>query len=146
MRSTHHRAQVLALLGDRAVHAPSQLILDRMQLGTQPLGTGHAQNHEPACPGFAATVREAQEVEGLRFALSCTASVVLGKAPELDQPCLVGMQLEPELLQPLRHRTLEALGIALELEPGHPAIRIPHDDHVAAGVALPPLLPHRSNA
>src|SRR6218665_2921451 len=46
-------------------------------------------------------VGEPQEVEGLRFALSSTASVVPGEAPELDQPRLLRMQLQPELLQPL---------------------------------------------
>ena len=40
-------------------------------------------------PGLAAAVREAQEVEGLGFALSPAASVLAREAPELDQPRLV---------------------------------------------------------
>src|ERR1035438_1807801 len=92
----HHRTQVLALLRDRVVHAPSEFELDRLEFGSQAFGTGQAQNHELALPGLAAAMRKAQEVEGLRFALPSTASVFVGKAPELDQPCLVGVQLQPD--------------------------------------------------
>ena len=74
------------------------------------------------------------------FALSPAASVLAGEAPELDQPRLVGVQRQPELAQPLGHLAPEALGIVPVLEPGNPVIGIAHDDHVALGVAPPPLL------
>ncbi len=91
----HHRTQVLALLGDGPVHSLSQLVLDRVQLGPQSLGTGQSQDHELALPRAAATVREAQEVEGLRFALSPAAPVLAREASELDQPRLSGCSFSP---------------------------------------------------
>ncbi len=50
----HHRAQVLTLLGNGSVHAPSQFVLHGVQLGPQPLGTGDPQDPELALPGRAA--------------------------------------------------------------------------------------------
>src|SRR6218665_1170766 len=46
--SAHHRPQVRALLGDGLVHAPSQLLLDRQQLGAQALAAGQPEHHELA--------------------------------------------------------------------------------------------------
>src|SRR5205814_560926 len=63
----HYRAQVLALLGDGPVHAFAQLRLDGQQLGARAFAAGDSQHHELALPGFAAAMREAQEVEGVRF-------------------------------------------------------------------------------
>lgn len=137
---SHHRAQVLTLLRDRVVHAPSEFELDRLEFGSQAFGTREPQDHELALSGLPAAMREAQEVEGLRFALSPAASVLPGEAPELDQPRLLGVQLQPELAQPFGHRALEALGVVTELEPGNPIVGIPHRDHIAPGVAPPPLL------
>lgn len=137
---SHHRTQVLALLWEGMVHAPSELDLDRLQFGSQAFGTGEPQHDELALPGLAAAMREAQEVEGLRFVLSLAASVVPGVAPELDQPRLVGVQLQPELAQPLCHRALEAHGVVAELEPGNPIVGVAHDDHVTPGIVPPPLL------
>lgn len=44
--SGHHRAQVLALLFDGSVHAPSEFDLDRLEFGSQAFGTRQPQNHE----------------------------------------------------------------------------------------------------
>ena len=137
---SHHRAQVLALLRDGVVHAPSEFELDRLEFGSQAFGAGQPQDHEVTLPCLPAAMREPQEVEGLRFALSLAASVVPGEAPELDQPRLVGVQLQPELAQPLGDRTLKRSASSLELEPGNPIVGIPHRDHVAPGMAPPPLL------
>lgn len=40
--------------------------------------------------------REAQKVEGLRSALAALSAVLKGKSPELDEPSLVGMQVQSE--------------------------------------------------
>jgi hypothetical protein len=84
-------------------------------------------------------VREAQEVEGLRLAQSPCRSSLGGEPPELDQPGLVGMQLQPELRQPLAKVVEELLGVALMLEADDEIIGEPHDDHVAACLPTPPL-------
>ena len=138
-RAVARHAEVLALLFDGSVHSPSELDLDRLEFGSQAFGTREPQDHELALPGCPAAVREPEEVEGLRFALSHAASVIAGKAPELDQPRLLRVQLQPELAQPLGHLTPKALSIAAELEPGNPIVGIPHHDHVTSGMAPPPL-------
>ena len=66
----HHSPQVLALLGNGSVHAPSEFDLDGLEFGSQAFGTREPRDHELALAGLPATVREAQEVEGLRLALS----------------------------------------------------------------------------
>ncbi|WP_141202447.1 hypothetical protein [Thiomonas delicata] len=136
---SHHRTQVLALLWDGMVHASFELDLDRLQFGSQAFGTGEPQHDELALPGVAAAMREAQEVEGLRFALFLAVSVP-GVAPELDQPRLVRVQPQPELAQPLCYGALEAHGVVAELEPGNPIVGVAHDDHVTPGLVPPPLL------
>lgn len=133
----HHRVQLLALLGDGMVHAPPELDLDRPEFGSQAFGTCEPQHHEFAFRGRPAAMREAQEVEGLRLALSRAASVLADKALELDQPRLVRVHLQPELLQPVSDLTPKALGAPPELETSHPIVGITHDDHVASGVAPP---------
>src|SRR6202007_558113 len=101
---------------------------------------GQPQHHELAFASSAAAMREPQEVKGVWLALSPAASVVSGEAPEFDQPRLLGVQLQTELAQPVSHRSLEAFGIIAELAPHAPIAGIPPRDHVAPGMALPPLL------
>jgi hypothetical protein len=85
-------------------------------------------------------MREPEEVEGLRFDPSLAASVLARKAPELDQPRLLGVQLQPELAQPLGDRALTALGVVPVLEPSNPIAGMPHRDHITPGLSAPPLL------
>ena len=131
----HHRAQILRLLGDGPVQPLSQRRLDRQNFGARALGAGEAQHHELAFSGLAAAVREPEEVEGVGFALSPAASILAGEARQLDQPRLVGAQLQPEMARPLNRRALEALGIVPVLKPGNPIVGITHRNHVDSGVA-----------
>jgi hypothetical protein len=73
---SHYRLPVLALIGDRVVLAPTEFELDRLEFGSQAFGTGQPQDHGLVLPGLPTAVGEAQEVEGLRFALSAAASVL----------------------------------------------------------------------
>src|SRR6218665_4178402 len=98
------------------------MVVECQHLGAQSRAGGQPEHHELARAPPPTAVGEPQEVEGLRFALSSTASVVPGEAPDLDQPRLLRMQLQPELLQPLGHFALETLGVAPELEPGDPVV------------------------
>jgi hypothetical protein len=50
------------------------------------------------------------------------------------------MKIEPELLEPRSHRIPEALRIGFVLEARDDVVGIPHDDHIAGGIAPPPLL------
>ena len=94
---------------------------------------------EPSPSVGPADMREPQEVEGLR--LEATGSAVLaGEAPERNDPGLLGMQLQPEPVQPLRELGQEAPGIPLGLEAHHHVVGVAHHDHLAMCMPLPPLV------
>jgi hypothetical protein len=89
---------------------------------------------------LAADVREAQEVEGLRFAQPALLAPRRRVATELDQPGLLRMQRQRKLLEPGAHHVEEPMGIGLVLEPGHNVVGISHDDHVAVRLLLSPTI------
>ena len=66
--------------------------------------------------------------------------LVRRKAAELDQSGLVRMKRQRELLQPRAHLVQEASGVSLVLEADDEVVGIPHDDHVARGLAPSPAL------
>ena len=59
---------------------------------------------------------------------------------ELDEACLVGVQVERELAQPLPEVIEKLLRISLALEPNDEVIGVPHDNGVPRGVSGAPLL------
>ena len=61
-------------------------------------------------------MREAEEIEGLRFPLAPGRSPLSRVAAELDQAGLVGVQRQAELRQPLPQIAEKPLGIRLPLE------------------------------
>ena len=91
-------------------------------------------------PGLRAVVREAQEVEGLRSALSTSLPILPGKPPELDEPGLVGVYLQSEACEPLLHGVQKTLRVPLVLEAHHEVVGVAHDDCVAFDLAAAPLL------
>ncbi len=92
--------------------------LHLFQLGEQPLPLGLAQHEElAALPGAPANMREPQEVERLRLALTPSLPVVGSKPPELNQAGLVRVEFQSELLQPLPPFLEEPLCVRAILEP-----------------------------
>src|SRR5439155_17844992 len=83
--SCHDRAQVGALFWDGIVQASPKLGLDLPELRLPPLAHRLPKHRELPCPGLRATVREAQEVEGLRPAPAALTPVRFGEATEFDQ-------------------------------------------------------------
>jgi hypothetical protein len=61
-------------------------------------------------------------------------------AAKLDQAGLVRMQRQRKLPQPFAHRVPEATGVALVLKADDDIVGVPHDDHVARGLAPSPAL------
>src|SRR5664280_1982288 len=104
------------------MHASPELVLDLGQLRPHPLRDGLALQPEPSVLGLPAEVREAEEVERLRLADATSRPGPGSSAPELDEPRLVGMQLQAELRQPLTKVAEELLRIALMLESGHEVV------------------------
>lgn len=89
---------------------------------------------------LAADVRKAKEVEGFRFVVATTCSAFGGKPAEFNQPCLVRMQLQFELLQSLRKFFPELLGFDAILESDHNIVGVTHDDHIATSCLPPPFV------
>ena len=80
-----------------------------------------------------------EKVERPGLADASRLAVLSGKPPELNEPRLVGMQLQTELREPLTKIGEEPLRIALVLEPGYKVVGEPDDDDFTVGVPLPPL-------
>ena len=109
--------QPFPLFGDRLMHAPSQLLLDLLELRPHAVAPGLPLEQEVARAGFAADEGEAQEVEGLRFAEpALLARLSAARRPNSIRRVLSGCSDSAELPQPLAHRVPEAPGVALVLE------------------------------
>src|SRR6266498_5242500 len=98
---SHHASQPPSLLRDRLVLAPPQLVLDLCQLCPHPFRDRDTPHPETPVSPRRADMREAEEVERLRSPGTPLLPVHGGEPPELDQPRLAGMQLQPELREPL---------------------------------------------
>ena len=61
-------------------------------------------------------MREAQKIEGLRSAPPSLAAARRGVPPELDEPGLVGVQIQSKASEPLLHGVQKALRVPLVLE------------------------------
>ena len=85
-------------------------------------------------------MREAEEIERLRPAEATRLPVSGGEPSELDQTCLVGVQLQRELREPFAKVGLEPLRLLSMLKAHDEVVRETHDDHVPARVAASPLL------
>ena len=128
------------LFRDGSVHPPPQGFLHLAELRTQPHAHRLAQYHELSVPRLAAQVREAEEVECLRFLVATAVSVPAGEPTELDEPCFVRMQLKAELPEALPQLDEELLCLLAMLEAHHEVIGEAHDDDVASRPLLPPLM------
>jgi hypothetical protein len=83
------------------VHASPQLGFDLAQLRLQPPPNRLPHHREPSVPLLPADVREAEEVERLRLPLAGALPTLGREGPELQQPRLLGVQLQAELCEPL---------------------------------------------
>lgn len=131
--AVHDPLHIRPLPMDRHVHHPPERLFDLAQLRPKPFPHRVPPQDELPRPVHAADVREAKEVEGLRPA-ALVAATLEGETPEHDGPGLVGVQLQPELLQPEREVGQELARVALEHEAHHGVVGIAHHDHVAVGV------------
>jgi hypothetical protein len=132
--------QPLPLFRDRLMHALLHFLCDFLKLCPHAILPGLPLQAEVACSGLAADEGKAKKVEGFRFSNPAPGTSGRREAAKLDQASFVRVQRQRERLQPLTHRLLEASGIGLMLKTDHDIIGIPHDDHVALGVAPSPAL------
>ena len=96
-----HPGQPPSLHRDGIMHATPELGLDLGQLRPHPFRDRDTPHPEPPAAGSGTDVRKAQKVERLRLAQTPTPPVDGGTPPELDQPRLVRVQLQPEPREPL---------------------------------------------
>jgi hypothetical protein len=120
--------------------SPTQLILERVQLGRHPLRVGDPLELETSLPRLRARVRETEEAKRLRLAEPALFPLLGGEPPEPDQARLLGVELQVELREPLAKVRPEPLGVVPMLEAHHEVVGETHDDHVPVRVPSPPLV------
>src|SRR6266853_7057991 len=127
------------LLSYRSVHSVQHIRADRLQLANQPLGLCLTFDHELAVSGLAAIVRKAQKVEGLRATLPGSCSALDGEPPERDQPGLVLVDRQAELLQPVSQCREELRPIPFMLTADRQIVRISTDDDLTGCLMSAPV-------
>src|SRR5918995_4780179 len=130
--------QPLPLFRDRLVQSSSQLLLDLLEFGHPPVPAGFPMDQEVSPSRGAADEGETQESEGFRLAEAAPLAVARRIAAELDQPGLLRVERQRELLKPVAHHVEEPTGVSLVLEADDDIIRVAHNDHVAGGLPLSP--------
>src|SRR3954447_14575081 len=105
--------QPFPLLGDRLVHPSPQLLLDLLELRRHAVAAGFPFNQEVAPSRGAADEGETQESEGLRLAEAALLAISGRIAAELDQPGLLRVERQRELLKPVAHHVEEPTGVGL---------------------------------
>src|SRR5689334_19597810 len=114
-----HLLKPLPLLGYGIVSSLAQLLLDLSEFCLAAVAPGLPFELESPLAGSTADQRKTQEVEGLRLTKTALLAIVHRIAAELDQPGLLGVKRQRELLKPLPHHFEEPMRIGLALEPDH---------------------------
>src|SRR3954451_8395052 len=130
--------QPVPLFRDRLVHSSPQFLRDLLEFRRLAVPAGFPVDQEVAPARGAADEGETQESEGLRLAEAAPLAVARRIAAELDQPGLLRMERQRELLKPVAHHVEEPTGVGLVLETDDDIIRVSHNDHVAGGLPLSP--------
>src|SRR5512144_862595 len=110
------------------------------ELGRYPLRVGDPLELEAPAPGLPADVREAEEAKRLRLAQAPPLAIPGGKPPELDQPRLLGRQLQVELREPSAKVSVKPLCVLPVLESHHGIVSEAHDHDLTTRAPAPPLM------
>ena len=138
--SAYHSAEPLSLDRYGQVASPKERLADLLQLRPQSVLHRVPKQHEPPRPRLPADVREAQEVEGFRLAMPTLATPLLGEPAEAQQPRLVRVELEPEMLEAPWQLRMEPPGVDLVLESQHDIVGVPDYVHRPSHTSCSPLL------
>jgi hypothetical protein len=76
-------------------------------------------------------MREAKEIEGLRFPFPSAFAIRFGIPPELDSARLVRVKIQSELPQPFSHTLAKTIRIRFPLEPEN-EVSSPRESHPEA--------------
>ncbi len=116
----------------------TKLLLDFLQLLPHAFADRRAPYRENSFPVLPADVREAKEIECLRFAFPSLFPVPFGKPPELDQTRFVWMEFQPKLAQPVPKTLQKTIRVCLMLESQDSIVRIANHHHLALRKLLAP--------
>ncbi len=115
-----HTTQPAGRLRLGAVSPAAQNLRNALQGPRHSLRRRLASQLEPTVPVLRAIVRETQEIERLRLALTPAAAIRHRKPPELDETSLSGMQFQIKASEPRLQGLQEPLRVAPVLKPRHP--------------------------
>ena len=133
----NHRAQPSALFGDAVAASVAQLRLYFLQVCTHAVASRVAPKQECSAPRAPTDKREPEEVKRLRLALPGSLPPLDRIATELQQTGLLPVQLRARTARTApRIASQNRRASASMLEAHDQIIGIPHDDHVATGLAL----------
>jgi hypothetical protein len=136
--ASHYTAQPTTQYWDRLVPTAFQFVFDLHERHPHPFGDRDTLELETSVPARPADKRKPQKIERLRLTLTTVGAVVGGEPPELDQPRLIRVQLQPKLRHTPTKIDKEPLRIRPVLEAADKIIREAHDDHLTASVMPPP--------
>src|SRR5258705_606155 len=91
-------------------------------------------------PRLPADMREPKELERLRLAEPTRCAIPGGVPAELDQPRLLGVQLQTEFREPVAKVSPELLCVFPMLKSHHEVVSEANDDDVTVRVPSPPLV------
>ena len=122
------------------MHSPPQLDLDPLQRRLHAFANRLPKHHKPPSLRLPADMLEAEEIEGLRLAHTKPLSVGRRMASELEEPRLLRVQFQLELLHSFLQFRPEPFGIVLELESNQSVVSVTHHDYIAVRTLLTPCL------
>ena len=115
--AAEHGGEPAAHLGDRMVHAFSQLLAEFAQFGAHLFRHGFAQYAESSSARRAADVGEAEKVKGLGLSPAALLSARCGVPSEFDKAGFVVVQFQVELAEAFSKGFEKTFGLVLVLEP-----------------------------
>ena len=118
-KDRRYPGQPASLLVNGQMLATLDLAPQDSKLGRYPLRVGDPLELESPHPRLRADVREAKKPERLRLAKTPPLAIPGSEPPELDQPRLLGRQLQVELREPAAKLSMKPLSILPILEPHH---------------------------
>ncbi len=137
----YHAPQPASLIRHGLVSHPIEPLADFFYLTPQTLGYGLPLHHESsALEALRTYMCETQEVERFRFPFASALPIPYRQTAKFDQAGLLRVHLQPKALHAPFQLPLESLCIAAVLKPHDKVICVTHDDDLACGVALSPLL------
>ena len=122
------------------MHPLAEFRLDPFQGSRDPFRYRLAPQPEVSVPLLLAVVRETEEIEGLRSTFPARPAVRHREPSELDEACLVRVQLKRELAHPLPEVVEKLFRIRLALAANDEVIGVTYDDSVPRSLSGAPLL------